>query len=78
MSEVKWISEAYSMQPISWKIGDRYYRTCGDVNEKTTLAEIKLETTRIDGDPYEYYKGYGENGELLFEFKKGTVNVGYY
>ena len=76
--EIKWIVEAFSMQPEKYIVGMSYPITGGMFRDKVRLNEIKLEKTRIDGDPYEYYKGYDEEGNLMFEFKKGTVNVGYY
>lgn len=76
--EIKWIVEAFNMQPEKYIVGRDYPITGGTYKDKVKLNAIKLEYTRIEGDPYEYYKGYDEQGILMFEYRKGTVNVGYF
>jgi len=66
------------MQPEKYYVGKDIRKNGGDYKDTIKLDCIKLETTRIEANLYEYYKGYSSNGELLFEFRKGTVNVGYY
>lgn len=66
------ITEAYSMQPCSFYVGGDWF---GTTHRK--IAKIVQEDVYINGDPYDYYVGYDEKGNRLFEFKKGTVNVTY-
>lgn len=69
--EVDSITEAFSMQPVCYMVG-------GYVSH-TKIACIILEAINIpiNGEPYtyQYYIGYDENGNKLFQFKQETVNV---
>ncbi|WP_430811283.1 MULTISPECIES: hypothetical protein [unclassified Carboxylicivirga] len=59
MSKIHWITEAFNMQPVTYSIGQSLVtRTSNGDMSKIEVAEIKLETTRIEGDPFEFYKGY--------------------
>jgi Zn/Cd-binding protein ZinT len=63
------ITEAFSMQPSTLYVGGY----AGEIQ----IAKIVQEDVHIEGDPFAYYVGYDENGNRLFEYKKGTVNVHY-
>lgn len=66
------ISEAYSIQPVTLYVGG----LSGNASDKV-IAKIVEEDIYITGDPFEYYCGYDSDGNRLFEYKKGTVNVHY-
>jgi hypothetical protein len=65
------ITEAFSMQPSSFRVGTHY------ANNGILIDRISQEDVYINGDPFEYYVGYDKDGNRLFEFKKGTVSVCY-
>lgn len=73
--EIYSITEAYSMQPTEIAVGDkvRNYHT----QTEAVIKRIVQEDVYITGDPFDYYVGYDEEGNRLFEYRKGTVNVKY-
>lgn len=64
------IGEAFSMQPAIMYVGQT-------VHPGIVVDRIVEEDVHIQGDPFTYYVGYDEDGNRLFEFRKGTVNVTY-
>lgn len=66
------ITEAFSMQPSSRVVGCEY----GPNNRK--LDRITEEDVHIEGDPFAFYVGYDADGNRMFEYRKGTVNVEYF
>lgn len=72
--KVKSITEAFSMQPCTLRVGDYYNET-----EGVRIASIDLEVINIpvNGDPYDYkyYVGRDKNGNKLFQYKAEAVNV---
>jgi len=78
MEEIYSITEAYSMQPKTFAIGDQMYqRSDKCFGRETYIEKIIQRMIMIDGDPFEYYVGYDASNNKLFEFKKDTVNVIY-
>lgn len=73
--KIRSITEAFSMQPATLYVGMTHSWL---ENEKQTIvAKIVEEDVDIVGDPWPYYIGYDKDGNRLFEYKKGTVNVTY-
>jgi hypothetical protein len=66
--KIKWITEAFSMQPNSKCVayGSRYDFEVG----KHPILEIKEQ-----GD---YYNGYDKEGDLLFSWIAKAINVDYF
>lgn len=79
--KIKSLSEAFSMQPMSYTVGEklnRYYST----KPGPVLARIEAEVKNypVAGDPFEcyYFVGYDDEGNVLFEFRRESMNVFYY
>lgn len=72
--QIRSISEAFSMQPITLNVED--------VINNVKIFTINKETINfpVAGDPYDYwyYIGYTEQGKKIFEFRAETVNVFYF
>jgi hypothetical protein len=68
------IVEKFSMQPQLIYIGMYWGQQNGS---NVIIHSIELGTVYVDGDPYEYYIGRDEHGNLLFEYSKNSVNVHY-
>lgn len=64
------VSEAFSMQPTGYSVDQVMY-------DGRKVKEIKLEAVYCTGDPFDYYVGYDENGDKIFECRKETMNVYY-
>lgn len=63
---IRCITESFSMQPTTRFVGG------------SGCVVIKLEDIQISADKFPYYCGYNQDGEKLFEYKQGTVNVDYF
>lgn len=79
MKKVKYISEAFSMQPevlivLTEEQYESYY------NKPRACKEIKLE--QIQGIheevPTAYYVGYNFEGNKIFQYLAKSVNVGFF
>lgn len=73
MKEVEQITEAFSMQPRSFYVGQKF-----GGHDGVHVARIKLEDRGLYGNPKDYYIGYDKNGNELFKFMVETVNVEYF
>ena len=71
--KIDWISEALGVQPMLIRVGNKYQTSEG----LYTIGRIDLEVISVADERHEYYKGYSLSGKLLFEFRRGAVNVGY-
>jgi hypothetical protein len=76
MAKVKSITEAFSMQPNAFSVCD--INPSHHDHDKDCLIEIRLESIRIDGNPYDVYSGYNFAGQRTFQYFANTVNVTYY
>lgn len=70
MEEIYCISEAFSMQPHDFTVGR-------NVNNRANakIAKIIRQTFHIAGEPHEYYVGYNEKQEKLFQYRVDSCNV---
>lgn len=68
MKTIKQITEAFSMQPASWYVGQH-------LSSDRIISSIVEEAVYVDGSPYDYYVGYDKDNNRLFEFRKASVNV---
>ena len=71
MKTINSISEAYSQQPISLRVGNRishYNQIEGKWEKGEIIDKIILEGA-------EHYNGYSANGDLLFSYRYDSVNV---
>ncbi len=72
------ISEAFSMQPRYFCIGDCHF--IGADRETKTLVD-RIEHVLIqtgDDQRTEYYVGYDKDNYKLFKYRADTMNVQYY
>ena len=67
--EIHCITEAFSMQPASFIVGNNV--TGGKI------AKIVKEQISMHNDWYDYYIGYDEKSKKLFECRRESVNVFY-
>lgn len=70
---IKWISEAFSMQPVCYRVGNLI-----DHVNKVKLDRIEHGIIMDTGDPFDCYDGFDEEGNLLFKMRKQGCNVGYF
>ncbi len=75
MEKIAYITEAFSQQPYTYYVGGDYSPLGADVTVE--ISAIKLEYSHRIGDPFPCYKGYDNDGNLLFEYWQESVNVGY-
>lgn len=64
------VSEAFSIQPNAWYVGNRYHT-------QTELKEIRKESIYDTGDPYDFYVGYDLNGKKVFAVRVQAATVLY-
>jgi hypothetical protein len=72
--KIKSITEAFSMQPNTWTVGNSYW-----IHEfNHVISDIKLE--RIGPDEFydNLYIAYDSDGNKLFEWQPKAVNITYY
>ncbi len=70
MEIISSITEAYSMQPLTYKIGLKM------PYDSEIIKEIKYETKRTGENEYlNYYVGYNFDGKKLFQYLANSVNV---
>ena len=69
--KVKRIIDAFSMQPYSKQVQSEF--------SPTGIAKIKLESrsTEPEGEIH-YYVGYDFEGNVMFEYRRDTVNIEYF
>lgn len=68
-TEIYLITEAFSMQPISIRVGQHVDN--GDIKSRRIVTKILLESIN---QAY-YYVGYDVDGNKLFQYLKKSVNV---
>ncbi len=73
--EIQSITESFALQPETHYI-DRFYTTA-EKGKFIQLKKIELEGIYINGDPYDYYVGYDENKNKIFEIRRELVSVFY-
>lgn len=77
------ITEAYSMQPNSFWVGEAYI--IGHKKDdkgldravQSIIDKIELKLIKIDGDDWQHYVGYDKEGRELFRYRADSVNVQY-
>lgn len=74
MEEIYSISEAFSMQPMTWYIGQSMYYSIEPTN-RPVISKIKVESIYDTGDPYDFYVGYSEDGQKLFQIRVQCATV---
>ena len=75
--EIISIVEAFSMQPITLQvISDKTFQNYWD--KKQACKEIKIEGIQVDSNKMcSYYVGYNFDGQKIFEYLVGSMNVNY-
>lgn len=68
MTKVRSITEAFSMQPATFYVGQ-------DLFQGQKVEKIVHEIIYVDANPIEYYVGYDASNNRLFQFRKCSVNV---
>lgn len=64
------VTEVMTPYPRQWVVGNMF----GAV----ILKEIHEVVLYVDGDPYEYFVGYNENGDLVFQIRKHCATVTFF
>jgi len=85
MEKIKSITEAFSMQPISFRICEAtedysHYQTKGKPHNHmdSCIEKIVPESRQVNSDKVvNYYVGYDFEGNKRFEFPQETVSVEY-
>ena len=73
MSKIKRITEAFSMQPISFEIGQNGFGSL-----ENNIERIENGCIMATGDPYECYDVFDVKGNLVAQYLKETMNVIYF
>lgn len=66
--EIYSVSEAFSMQPAMWIIGNKY-------QTGQTLLKIVKDTIYDTGDPFDFYVGYDSTGKKVFQIRVMCATV---
>jgi hypothetical protein len=66
--KIKCITEAYSMQPITLKVGDKMY-------ESLTHTYYTISFIEFDHD---HIQGFDEHGREVFRYLADSVNINFY
>jgi hypothetical protein len=64
---ILWVSEAFSMQPIQWRVGQRY--------EGRILVEIIEDEIVTFTDRLSFYIGYDADKKKIFQIRKECATV---
>ena len=65
--KIKWVSEAYSMQPVYFAVGNKY--------DGVILDNIQLE---VLDEHNNIYVGYTSDNKKIFQIIAKASNVGYF
>lgn len=65
------ITEAFSQNPATFFVEQR-------IAPEVVLKNIEAETRVKDGITYDYYVGYDQHLNIIFEYRACSVNVHYY
>lgn len=79
-AEIKYISEAFSMQPEMITVGNTVRDNKGE--KKGSVSKIELSLIDFnntpDADSTAYYAVYCDNGDIVCKWRADTCNVGYF
>ena len=68
IQEISAVSEAFSMQPMGWQVGNTY-------QTQAPLVRIVKESVSDTGYPYDFYVGYDEAGRRVFQIRVMAATV---
>ena len=71
-NQIKWVSEAYSMQPSFWKVGNKI-----SVNPDVFIKEIKKGSTVFQQAICEQYVVVDSNDKEIARILCDSANIGY-
>lgn len=74
MEEIYSISEAFSMQPKTWYVGQSMYYSINPTH-RPVISKIKIDDIYDTGDPFSFYVGYSGDGHKLFQIRVQCATV---
>lgn len=74
MEEIYSVSEAFSMQPKTWYVGQSMPYSINPTH-RPVISKIKIEDIYDTGDPFSFYVGYSSDGYKLFQIRVQCATV---
>lgn len=72
MNEITAVSEAFSMEPKKYRVGQLLDPVTG-----RRIECIRREVIYDTGDPYDFYVGYDSDGNKVFALRVQATNLEY-
>ena len=70
LGEISWVSEAYSCEPRTFIVGNKY--------DKRILKKILLQSLFVEGaGPFGFYAGYDIDEKPMFQIIADSANIGF-
>lgn len=67
------VTEAFSMQPTTWYVGQSMSYVGDSV--RPVISKIELQSIYDTGDPFDFYVGYSKDGSKLFQIRVQCATV---